>query len=219
MMKRIIILLLCLVLLSGMSVSASEGREGKGRGSQEQTDAPDEEEIAAMAAAYEEGNPGVKAIAVNIKDIANKFGTDPDYEKLFQEQLDTAEGGDRKAPRYVGLFYELGLGVEADTEEAVRYYETGVERGDLTSSYYLGLMYETGADPDYAKAAGLFASVEGSDNKSATGVVEAGYELAVLYEQGLGVERDLGKAKELYQEAAGYGCEEAAAALERLKEK
>ena len=56
------------------------------------------------------------------------------------------------------------------------------------------------------------------DNKSATGVVAAGYELGTLYEQGLGVDQDLDKAKELYQEAAQYKNEDAIEALARLAE-
>ncbi len=58
--------------------------------------------------------------------------------------------------------------------------------------------------------------MEASENKSATGVVAAGYELGVLYEQGLGVERDLNKAMELYQEAAEYEYPDAVGMLERL---
>ena len=50
----------------------------------------------------------------------------------------------------------------------------------------------------------------------ATGVVDAVYELARLYEQGLGIGQDLDKALALYREAAEYGSEAAAAALERL---
>ena len=57
-----------------------------------------------------------------------------------------------------------------------------------------------------------------SENKSATGVVAAGCELGRLYEEGLGVEQDLEKAIALYREAAEYGDEDAAAALERLGE-
>ena len=75
-----------------------------------------------------------------------------------------------------------------------------------------------GVEQDYAKAAELLASVEASSNKSATGVVAAGYELGVLYEQGLGVEQDLDKAIQLYQEAAEYEYPEAVAALERLNQ-
>ena len=69
---------------------------------------------------------------------------------------------------------------------------------------------------DYAQAAKLFASVAASENKSATGVVDAGYELARLYEQGLGVEQDLDRAIDLYEEAEENGSEDAVAALERL---
>ena len=103
-------------------------------------------------------------------------------------------------------------------EKAAEYYAKGVEAGDLTSGYYLGLLFKQGlgVEQDYAKAAELFASVEASENKSATGVVAAGYELGVLYEQGLGVEQDLNKAKELYQEVAEYEYPDAIEALERL---
>ena len=88
----------------------------------------------------------------------------------------------------------------------------------ITSGYYLGLLYKQGlgVEQDYAKAAELFASVEASENKSATGVVAAGYELGALYEQGLGVEQDLNKAMELYEEAASYENQDAIDALARL---
>ena len=76
----------------------------------------------------------------------------------------------------------------------------------------IAYMNGDGVEQDYAKAAELFASVEASENKSATGVVALG----VLYEQGLGVEQDLNKAKELYQEAAEYEYPDAIEALERL---
>ena len=66
------------------------------------------------------------------------------------------------------------------------------------------------------RAAELFESVAASENKSATGVVDAGYELARLYEQGLGVEHAVDRAIALYKEAAENGSEDAAAALERL---
>ena len=90
--------------------------------------------------------------------------------------------------------------------------------GDLTSGYYLGLLYKQGLGvaQDYGKAAEYFAFVAASENKSATGVVDAGVELAQLYEQGLGVEQNLDRALELYREAAEYDNEAAATALERL---
>ena len=76
----------------------------------------------------------------------------------------------------IGVVYEQSLGVKQDYEKAAEYYAKGVEAGDLTSGYYLGLLYKQGlgVEQDYAKAAELFASVEASENKSATGVVAAG---------------------------------------------
>ena len=94
---------------------------------------------------------------------------------------------------------------------------TGAGGGSMRAlNEAIAYMNGDGVEQDYAKAAELFASVEASENKSATGVVAAGYELGVLYEQGLGVEQDLNKAKELYQEAAEYEYPDAIEALERL---
>ena len=141
-----------------------------------------------------------------------------DPEAAMARFLAADEAGNKKAARYVGLMYEQGLGVEQDYALAASWYEKGVGSGDLTSGYYLGLLYKQGlgVDQDYGKAAGYFASVAASENKSATGVVDAGVELAQLYEQGLGVEQNLDRALELYREAAEYDNEAAATALERL---
>ena len=148
----------------------------------------------------------------------NGDGVEQDYDAAMQRFLAADEAGNKKAARYVGLMYEQGLGVEQDYAQAASWYEKGVEAGDLTSEYYLGLLYKQGlgVGQDYEKAAEYFASVETSENKSATGVVDAGYELAQLYEQGLGVEQDVDHAIVLYKEAAEYGSEDAAAALDRL---
>ena len=150
--------------------------------------------------------------------LMNGDGVDRDYEAAMARFLAAEEAGNRKAARYVGMMYEQGLGVQLDLALAAEYYEKGVTSGDLTNGYYLGLLYEhgLGVEQDYVRAAELFGSVAGSENRSATGVVDAGYELARLYEQGLGVEQDIEKALALYQEAAEDGSEDAAAALERL---
>ena len=149
----------------------------------------------------------------------NGDGVEQDYERAMQIFQSAQEAGNKNAARYIGLMLEQGLGVEQDYEAAATWYAQGVEAGDLTSGYYLGLLYKQGlgVEQDYAKAAELFASVAGSDNKSATGVVAAGYELGQLYEQGLGVEQDMEKAIALYEEAAEYGDEDSVAALERVQ--
>ena len=180
--------------------------------------------VTAMAEAPRSGGRGTGARGGSMQTLnegiayMNGDGVDQDYEKALQLFMEAFEAGSMKAARYVGMVYEQGLGVEQDYEKAAEYYAKGVEAGDLTSGYYLGLLFKQGlgVEQDYAKAAELFASVEASENKSATGVVAAGYELGILYEQGLGVEQDLNKAKELYQEAAEYEYPDAIEALERL---
>ena len=153
-----------------------------------------------------------------------------DFRKPMEEALFREEYGFEKRIKlipepivglyrmYAGLLYEQGLGVEQDYAQAASWYKKGVEASDLTSGYYLALLYKQGlgVGRDYEKAADYFASVAASENKSATGVVDAGYELAQLYEQGLGVEKDIDHTIALYQEAAECGSEDAAAALDRL---
>ena len=180
--------------------------------------------VTAMAEAPRNGRRGTGAGGGSMQTLnegiayMNGDGVDQDYEKALQLFMEAFEAGSMKAARYVGMVYEQGFGVEQDYEKAAEYYAKGVEAGDLTSGYYLGLLFKQGlgVEQDYTKAAELFASVEASENKSATGVVAAGYELGILYEQGLGVEQDLNKAKQLYQEAAEYEYPDAIEALERL---
>ena len=51
------------------------------------------------------------------------------------------------------------------------------------------------------------------------GYSDAQFALGLLYENGVGVDRNLGEAKTLYHEAAGHGNVNAQAALVRLQEK
>ena len=197
-MKRMIVLLMVLFLLTACTRAPAETLRNGGRGN----------------------GPGGGSMQALQEGIAcmNGDGVDQDYEKALRLFMEACEAGSMKAARYVGMVYEQGLGVEQDYGKAAEYYAKGTEAGDLTSGYYLGLLYKQGlgVDQDYAKAAELFASVEASENKSATGVVAAGYELGVLCEHGLGVEQDTDRAAELYQEAAKYGYPDAVEALARL---
>ena len=197
-MKRMISILVALLMLTACTGTLAEVPRNGGRGNGS-------------------GGASMQTLDEGIA-YMNGDGVDQDYEKALQLFMEAYEAGSMKAARYIGMMYEQGLGVEQDYKKAAEYYAKGVEAGDLTSGYYLGLLYEQGLgmEQDYAKAAELFATVEASENKSATGVVAAGYELGVLYEQGLGVEQDLNKAIELYQEAAEYEYPDAFEALKRL---
>ena len=198
-MKRMIAILVALLMLTACTGTLAEVPRNGGRGNGS-------------------GGASMQTLDEGIA-YMNGDGVDQDYEKALQLFMEAYEAGSMKAVRYIGMMYEQGLGVEQDYKKAAEYYAKGVEAGDLTSGYYLGLLYEQGLgmEQDCAKAAELFATVEASENKSATGVVAAGYELGVLYEQGLGVEQDVNKAIELYQEAAEYEYPDAFEALKRLE--
>ena len=194
MMKRVLIFVLALLICVGAGMAEGEHKGGRDDGSMGLL------------------NEGIA--------FMNGDGVEQDYDAAMQRFLAADEAGNKKAARYVGLLYEQGLGVEQDYALAASWYEKGVNAGDLTSGYYLGLLYKQGlgVDQDYEKAAEYFASVAASENKSATGVVDARVELAQLYEQGLGVEQNVDRAIALYREAAEYGNEQAVEALERLRD-
>ncbi len=61
--------------------------------------------------------------------------------KLFQPK---AEAGDRTAQNYMGILYQLGLGVERDYIKAVQWYVKAAENGDADAQRIMGAMYYNG---------------------------------------------------------------------------
>ena len=117
--------------------------------------------------------------------------------------------GTEKPPRYVGMMYENGWGVEVDYAKAAEYYQMASDSGDITSQYYLGRFYEfgKGVEQDYEKAMELYQqAAERGDATAAVGMLG----IASLYEHGRGVEQDLSTAAVWYEKAAetGYSVEE-----------
>ena len=78
----------------------------------------------------------------------------------------------------------------------------------------MGSLCEQGKDgrPDYGKAVYWYRRAIGRGDDG-----EAQFRLGKLYEQGLGVERNLERAKELYTTSAQNGYSKAKEALESLK--
>lgn len=67
---------------------------------------------------------------------------EPNYEKAFDAFLKAYDKGHMKAARYLGLYYEQGLGgVEINCDTAKEWYEKGIESGDITSYGLLGDLY------------------------------------------------------------------------------
>jgi predicted peptidase len=128
-----------------------------------------------------------------------------DYEKALENFTAANSKGHMKAPRYIGLCYEHGYGVKANTKEAAKWYGIAAERGDITGTYYLGRLYETGSGvpQDYSRALTLYKkAAQRGDIIAAPAMAALGH----MYENGLGVEKDMQKAQEWYAkaEATGY---------------
>ncbi len=64
-------------------------------------------------------------------------------EKLQAIQLE-AENGNAQAQNKLGVYYEIGLNVNKDDVEAVKWYRLAAEQGHAEAQFNLGEMYEEG---------------------------------------------------------------------------
>ncbi|HSS66471.1 MAG TPA: tetratricopeptide repeat protein [Gammaproteobacteria bacterium] len=90
-----------------------------------------------------------------------------DYRVAFETSKAEAEKGDPAAQYKLGVMYGLGLGVQQDYAEAVRWYRRAARSGDARSQSNLGFMYGTGrgVPQDYIQAYAWYnvASASGED--------------------------------------------------------
>lgn len=90
----------------------------------------------------------------------------------------------------------------ARLETALSVWLPPAQAGDKEAQTYVGEVYEKslgGAAPDYAAAATWYRKA------AEQGYPRALMNLGLLYERGLGVEKDLGKAMEFYRKSSGLG--------------
>lgn len=128
------------------------------------------------------------------------------------------QGGDMKAPRYIGLMYLNGLGVPKDADKAAAAFQEAAAKGDITGQYWLGYLYEhgLGVAQNWAEALKWYRiSAERGDIIAAPAMTALGR----LYETGQGVAADRTTALDWYQKAADVGEKDAQAALQRLTSK
>jgi len=132
-----------------------------------------------------------------------------DFALAFEAFESLSRQGDSRATFYLSLLYEKGLGVVQNREYSLRLLEGAAEAGDPLAQYNLGNHYirEGGSDfvPDIA--------VSWWEKAASQDLVPAQHNLGSLYAQGMGVRRDLDKARYWYGLAAGNGSERSAEAL------
>ena len=119
-------------------------------------------------------------------------GKPEEARKLFQQ---AAELGDARAMKELAENYSTGV-------ESLQWFNRAASAGDSAAMLSLGGLYLFGSDTvqqNDQEAARWFQKAADLKNPSAM------YNLAGLYEEGRGVPRDAGKAKQLYQQAAALG--------------
>ena len=89
-----------------------------------------------------------------------------DYAAARAQLRPLARGGDPLSQSYIGLIYHHGLGVKADMEKAIGWYEKAAHGGDPVAQRILGDLHLAGVGgaPDYAAAVQWYeAAANGGD--------------------------------------------------------
>lgn len=109
--------------------------------------------------------------------------------------------GSETALNLMGLYYELGYGVEKDYSQAVHYYQLAADNGVESAYVNLGAFYQYG----YGVSKDERKAIEYYQLGAKAGNMYCLNALGVCYRNGIGVAQNYEKAFELYQEAASYG--------------
>lgn len=123
----------------------------------------------------------------------DKSRSDKYYQKALKiyKQKEETSG---EACYELGRMYQNGYGVAADQEQAKYYYKSGALLGDKNASWRFGLICKS--EMEYADAYKFFLKAA----KAGQGM--AMYELAQLYEEGMGVTMSRESAIEWYKKCA-----------------
>jgi uncharacterized protein len=120
------------------------------------------------------------------------------YTEAFNLLLPLAESGDSEAQCHIGCMYDLGLGVKADTNEAITWYLLAAESGHPVAQNNLALLMRFSENkPEEAAKWYLLAAEQG--------LPFAEVKLGEIYAQGLGVAKNYEEALKWYMKAAQKG--------------
>ena len=150
-----------------------------------------------------EPTPAPETLAAEAEELFYKA----DYTGAF-EKLDALEtSGITSVQELLGTSYYYGLGVEADSEEAVSQLTKAADQGDAIAMYLLGNAYAsgTGASRDEAKAKEMYAkfiAVGEADSGENAGSGRIQAYLADCYAYGKGTEKNADKAAAAAEKAA-----------------
>lgn len=128
-------------------------------------------------------------------------GVEKDPAKAQEYFTEAARRGHGDAACEMGWAYEKGIGLEKDPEEAVKWYKLSCEYGSRAGAYDLGCLYlfNKTVTVDYELMRTCF------EIAAREGFVAAYGRLGYIYSEGVGVEKDVVKAVELWQQGMAKG--------------
>jgi len=131
------------------------------------------------------------------------WGVTRDTKKGFEWLKKSAENGYIAAAGTIAICYECGLDVEQNTELALQWYLKASENHDIESCYQLGGCYAQGkwVPQNYEKAFEYYTAIANLKYDQSEAIYYARASLGVMYEEGLGVEKNEAKAIEWYEKA------------------
>lgn len=121
-----------------------------------------------------------------------------------------ANQGESRAQNNLGCLYLDGEGVDKDFEKALYWFEKSAKQDNSYAILNIGEYYRE-VKKDYKTAMKYYKKAEKLEPKLSW------YLMGLLYKDGLGVKKDLKKAKTLFKKSADKGFKEAAEALAEMK--
>ncbi len=138
-------------------------------------------------------------------------GVAQDMAAAFQWHARAAARGLAPAQFRLAAMYERGQGTTADSEKARSWYLSAAEQGHVKAMHNLAVLSVGGGRSDYPFAAKWFAEA------AERGLADSQFNLAALYQNGLGVAKDLKEAYKWLSLAARGGDAEAASRVATIK--
>lgn len=153
--------------------------------------------IMAAEATYPELNP--------LYDIADMYCNGNGVEKNLQKALElykiVADNGNVECMENVGVMYSNEkYGIPRDIEKAIEYFERAAVLGSKKAMYNLKLLYREKYHEEYEKY--YYSKIQMWADEGNLSVLT---ELAILYHDGIGIERDVDKGNALIRSAADAG--------------
>lgn len=125
-------------------------------------------------------------------------GVEKDYKKAYKLLRRSFSAGSNKAPFMLSAMFKDGLGVEQNMEESLRYLDISVKRNFPPAQYVKALSLLTKDFNSQKQSIELLTRAADKNHK------ESNYILALLYESGELMPKDLKRAARYYRNAAFF---------------